>query len=57
MSMTKEDKKELEFLRKMAEAKIWQIEQFDSSPMLKDICKDAIDNYNKIIKILKKYID
>lgn len=55
--MTKEDKKELEFLRKMAEAKIWQIEQFDSSPMLKDICKDAIDNYNKIIKILKKYID
>ena len=54
--MTKEDKQELSILKKIAEAKIWQMKQFDSSPMMDSLCKDAIDTYDKIIKILKKYV-
>lgn len=53
--MTQEDKKEFQFLRKLAEAKVWQMTQFDSSPQMEELCKETIDIYNKIIKLLKKY--
>lgn len=53
--MKKEDIDEIKFLCKLTDAQMYQIFEFDDDMIVRNICKDAIKTYDKIISILKKY--
>ena len=50
--MNDTDKRELEILKKIADAKMWHLFQFTPSV---ELYEETIESYNKIINILKKY--
>lgn len=54
--MKKEDIDEIKFLHKLADAKVYQLLEFHNDAICKEICDDAVKTYDKIIKILNKYI-